>query len=145
MKKLILLFFFAVYSYAITPYSLENLKELNIKFINKKDVIPKVLEEKITKEVKDKLESLGIKTTSDKYAYLKMTVKITNFDKIKFVRTSLVLQEDVKLHRDETFEAMAVTYQKNDEFELEDLEVDIYESFIKYLLDDFIEQYKSEN
>ena len=145
MKKLILLFFFAVYSYAITPYSLENIKELNIKFINKKDVIPKVLEEKITKEVKDKLESLGIKTTSDKYAYLKMTVKITNFDKIKFVRTSLVLQEDVKLQRDENFEAMAVTYQKNDEFELEDLEVDIYESFIKYLLDDFIEQYKSEN
>lgn len=145
MKKLILLFLFAVYSYAITPYSLENLKELNIKFINKKDVIPKALEEKITKEVKEKLESLGIKTTSEKFAYLKMTVKINSFGKTKFVRTSLILQEDVTLHRNESFEAMAVTYQKNDEFELDDLEVDIHDSFIKYLLDDFILQYKSEN
>ena len=35
MKKIIFLFLAAIYSYAITPFSLENLKELNVKFLNK--------------------------------------------------------------------------------------------------------------
>lgn len=145
MKKLIFLFLFTVYSYAITPFSLEGLKELNIKFINKKDTISKALEEKITKKVKEKLQAVGIKTDTSKYLYLKMIVKIDEFDKTKFVRTAIIVQEDVILLREPTFESMAITYQKNDEFEVEDLEIDIYESFVNYLLDDFVEQYKSEN
>ena len=40
---------------------------------------------------------------------------------------------------------MAITYQKSDDFEAEDLEKDIYESIVEYLLVDFIDQYKEEN
>lgn len=145
MKKLILLFLSIVYSYAITPFSLENLKEVNVKFLNKKDVIPKALEEKITKKVIEKLHELGIKTHTDKYSHLKMSVKIDKFDKVTFVRTKIVIQEDVQYLRGEPFEFMAITYEKSDSFEAEDLEKDIYESIVNYLLEDFIEQYKAEN
>ena len=145
MKKLIFLVFTFVYSYGITPFSLEGIKELNVKFLNKNEKIPKVLEEKIVKEVEEKLKKLGIKTNSDKYLYLKISLKIDEFGKTKFVRTSMTIQEDVKLLRNTSFESMAITYQKSDEFEAEDLQNDIYESIVKYLLVDFIEQYKSEN
>ena len=145
MKKIIVLLLLLTYSYAITPFSLENLKELNIKFLNKKETISKSLEEKITKKVKEKLENLGIKTKTDKFSYLKMGVKIDKFDKITFVRTSIQIQEDVEILRDNPFKFMAITYKKDDSFEAEDLENDIYESIVDYLLEDFIDQYKDEN
>lgn len=61
MKKLILLLLFCVYSFAITPFSLENVKELNVKLLNKNETISKALEEKIENKVKEKLEAIGIK------------------------------------------------------------------------------------
>lgn len=145
MKKLILVILAVVYSYAITPFSLENVKELNVKFLNKNETISKTLEEKITKTVKEKLEKLGIKTKTDRYSHFKMSVKIDRFEKITFVRTKILIQEDVKYLREEPFEFMAITYEKSDSFEAEDLENDIYESIVNYLLEDFIEQYKAEN
>lgn len=145
MKKLILLFLISVYSYAITPFSLEGIKELNVKFLNKDETISKALEERITNKVIEKLQALGIKTKTDKYSHFKMGIKIDKFGDVDFVRTFIVIQEDVKLLRNPSFESMAITYQKTDDFEAEDLENDIYESIVDYLLADFIEQYKEEN
>lgn len=145
MIKIIFLFLTTIYSYAITPFSLENLKELNVKFLNKSEKISQALEEKITNKVREKLQSVGIKTNTDTYAHLKISVKIDQFGKTQFVRTSIIIQEDVKLLRNPSFESMAITYQKSDDFEAEDLEKDIYESIVDYLLVDFIDQYKEEN
>lgn len=146
MKKLILLLLFCVYSFAITPFSLENVKELNVKLLNKNETISKALEEKIENKVKEKLEAIGIKTNTDKYSHFKMSVKIDKFDDVTFVRTSILIQEDVTtMFREKPVHAMAITYQKSDEFEAEKLEEDIYESFVNYLLVDFIDQYKEEN
>lgn len=75
-----------------------------------------------------------------------MSVKIDKFDDVTFVRTSILIQEDVTtMFREKPVHAMAITYQKSDEFEAEKLEEDIYESFVNYLLVDFIDQYKEEN
>lgn len=145
MKKLILLVLLAVYSFAVTPFSLENLKEVNVKFLNKKNTISNELAQKITDKVKEKLEEVGIKTNSEKYSHFKMAIKIDKFGKTTFVRTTIMVQEDVQILRDKPFVSMALTYEKSDDFEAEDLEKDIYESFVSYLLEDFIEQYKSEN
>lgn len=145
MKKLILITLFTSYLFAITPYSLENIKEVNLIFLNKKETISKALEEKITKAVKEKLEKVGIKTKTDKYSNFLIKVKIHKFDKVDFVRASITIVEDVKPIRDESIVTIAVTYKKEDNFEAEELEVDIYESIVDYLLVDFIEQYKAEN
>lgn len=145
MKKLTLFILSIYYCYAITPFSLEGLKELNVKFLNKNEIISKTLEEKIENDVKVKLKAAGINIQTSKYAYFKMGVKIDDFEKTKFVRTFIVVQEDVTLLRKSPFESMAITYQMNDDFEAENLEKDIYESIVEYLLTNFLEQYKEEN
>lgn len=145
MKKLVLFLSLCIYSFAITPYSLENIKEVNLKFLNKKETISKALEEKITKKLKEELEKLGIKTETDKYSNFLIKVKINKFDKTQFVQTSIFIVEDITPARDKNIETIAITYKKDDSFEAEELEADIYESIIDYLLEDFKEQYKSEN
>jgi hypothetical protein len=156
-KTLILLIFVFTYSFSLTPYSLENLKEVNIKVLNKKELISKELEEKIEEKIKKELKKLGIKTQSKKYSNFLVKIKV---DKIKiekqeinkqnyinFVRTAIILSEDVKLLRESNYQAVATTYVKEDSFESQtkELEDDIYESVIIYLLNSFIEQYKDEN
>jgi hypothetical protein len=63
----------------------------------------------------------------------------------QFVQTSIMIVEDIKPVRDESLLTIAITYKKDDSFIAENLEVDIYESIVDYLLEDFIEQYKAEN
>lgn len=145
MRKIFLFLIFSIYSYALTPYSLENLKEVNIKFFNKKETISKELEEKITKKIEGELNKLGVKTKTDNYSNFILKVKINKFEEVTFVRTSLFIIEDIKPIRDEDIETIAITYQISDEFEAEELELEIYESFVDYLFEDFKEQYKAEN
>lgn len=145
MKNVVLLCLFTIYSYAITPFSLENIKELNVKVLNKKETISKILEEKIEKKIKEEFQKLGIKTDTNNYSNFLIKIKINKFDKITFVRTSISIVEDITPLRDKDIETIAITYKKDDSFEAENLELDIYESIIEYLLEEFIEQYKEEN
>jgi len=145
MKKIILLSIFAIYSFAITPFSLENLTELNVKILNKKNEISKKLEKKLELDIKKKLENLGIKTKTDKYINFLVKIKINNIKDVNFIQTSISISEDVSPTRDKFLEILAITYKKEDSFETEDLEADIYESVVDYLLEDFIEQYVDEN
>ena len=145
MKKLFLLVLMFSYSFSISPYSLENLKEVNIEVLNKKEIIPKELEKKIVDKIKIEFEKLGIKTKSKKFSNFKIKIKIDKIKNIDFVRTSIMVSEDVIPLRDKDAEILAITYQKEDYFEAEELEADIYESIVDYLLVDFIDQYKEEN
>jgi len=145
MRKLIFLFIFCLNSFAITPFSLENLNEVNIKILNKKDVISKSLEKRLKNDIKIKLEKLGIKTKTEKFSNFLVKIKIDKIGNINFVRTSIIISEDVIPLRDKSLETLAITYQKDDSFEAENLEADIYESIVDYLLEDFIDQYKDEN
>ncbi|QDF28443.1 hypothetical protein [Halarcobacter anaerophilus] len=145
MKKLILFLLFTLYSFAVTPYSLENLKEVNLKVLNKKNEISEKLEKRLNEDIKVKLEKAGIKTKTEKYSNFLVKIKINKIKDINFVRTSIMISEDVIPLRDKDVEALAITYKKDDSFEAENLEKDIYESIVDYLLEDFLEQYKDEN
>lgn len=145
MKKLILFLLLTLYSFAVTPYSLENLKEVNLKVLNKKNEISEKLEKRLKEDIKVKLEKAGIKTKTEKYSNFLVKIKINKIKDVTFVRTSIMISEDVISLRDKDVEALAITYKKDDSFEAEDLEKDIYESIVDYLLEDFLEQYKDEN
>lgn len=145
MKKLLLLIFVFTYSFSISPYTLENLKEMNIKVLNKRETISKELEKKIENKIKEEFTKLGIKTESKEFSNFKIKINIDKIKGVDFVRTAILVSEDVIPLRDKDLEMFAITYQKNDYFEAENLEDDIYESIIDYLLVDFIEQYKEEN
>ena len=96
-------------------------------------------------KIKEELKKLGIKSETKKFSNFLVKIQIDKIGEIDFVRTSIILSEDVKLFRETDFEAIAITYRKDDSFEAENLEKDIYESVVDYLLADFIEQYKEEN
>lgn len=145
MKKLLLILLSSVYLFAITPYSLENFKEVNIKVLNKKKTISKELEEKIENKIKKEFKKLGIESKTENYSNFLVKIKVNKIKDINFVNTSIFISEDVKPLRDQELVMMAITYRKSDSFEAENLEDDIYESVIEYLLEDFIEQYKEEN
>ncbi|QKF81462.1 hypothetical protein [Halarcobacter ebronensis] len=145
MRVIFLLFFCFLYLFAITPYNLENLKELNVKILNKKNEISKELEEKIKGDITAKLQELGVKTKSESYSNFLVQIKIDKINGIDFVRTALIISEDVSPLRDKDLEILAITYKKEDSFEAEDLQKDIYESVVKYLFEDFCEQYRAEN
>lgn len=145
MRKLIVFIFLFTYSFAITPFSLEGLKEVNLKILNKKKNISEKLEYEMKSKIKDELKKLGIKSETKNFSNFLVKIQIDKIGDIDFVRTSIILSEDVKLFRETNFEAIAITYRKDDSFEAENLEKDIYESVVDYLLADFIEQYKEEN
>lgn len=145
MKKLLLLAIFLTHSFALTPFSLEGLKEVNLKVLNKRETISKELETKIENKIKEEFKKLGIKTQSKSFSNFKVRIKIDKIKDVDFVRTSIIVSEDVIPLRDTSLETIAITYKKDDSFESEDLEIDIYESIIEYLLEEFIEQYKEEN
>jgi len=60
---------------------------------------------------------------------------------------SMFIVEDTISARDKTTENMSITYYKDDFFDSnsKEIQVDIYESIIEYLLSDLMEQYKEEN
>jgi len=145
MKSLIFLFFSSIYLFGITPFSLENIKEVNVNILNKKEVISKDLELKLERKIIEELQELGIKTQTENYINFIVKISIDNIKDVKFVRTSIMISEDVAPLRDKELLMIAITYKKSDSFEAEDLEVDIYESIIDYLFEDFKDQYKDEN
>ena len=111
MKTLALLFFFVISSFAITPYSLENVKEVNLKILNKKETISKELEEKIENKIKEEFKKLGIKTTTENYSNFLVKIKIDKIQNIDFVRTSIFITEDIIPLRDKSLETIAITYK----------------------------------
>jgi len=60
---------------------------------------------------------------------------------------SMFIVEDTVSARDKTTETMSITYYKDDFFDSnsKEIQTDIYESIIHYLLSDFLEQFKEEN
>lgn len=145
MRIFFLVLLFATLSMAVTPFSLENLKELNLTILNKKEIISKKLEERIKEKILSDLHNLGIQTKSEHYFNFLVSIKIDTIKEIPFVRTSILITEDVVSSRAKDLELLAITYKKEDSFEAENIEEDIYESIAVYLMDDFIEQYKDEN
>lgn len=151
MKKLLITALLSIQAFALTPFSLEEIKELNIKIFTKshmKKTLPQTLKEKIYKDVVKKLKNTGIKITSKNQITLIIKIQGIKFSKDRYaIYNSISIVEDILSTRARKgVENMGITYYKEDFFESEeDLATNIYESVVDYLLDDFIEQYKEEN
>lgn len=147
MRYIIFSFIFILNAYAITPFSLEGFKETNVKVLSKNSIIKKPFKQKLLKELKSQLKNIGIKTSSKYFSNLLIKIETVKLKENIVVNISLLIVEDVIPARDKNLTNMAITYKNNDMFESskEELETDIYESAIEYLLFDFIEQYKEEN
>lgn len=145
MKKIfIILLCSALSSFAITPFSLENLKSVNFKILDKKKILKSEVKEALKSQIQEKLLAAHLQTKSDNFANFLISFKIYKLESKELCTVSLLLIEDVSIQRASKTKAIAITYKKEDSFEVENFQEDLSES-IEYLIDDFLAQYEEEN
>lgn len=145
MKKIfIILLCSALSSFAITPFSLENLKSVNFKILDKKKILKSEVKEALKSQIQEKLLAAHLQTKSDNFANFLISFKIYKLENKELCTVSLLLIEDVSIQRASKTKAIAITYKKEDSFEVENFQEDLSES-IEYLIDDFLAQYEEEN
>ena len=143
MKFLFILITFYTLSFAQTPFTLTKFKSLYPMVEIYTDKVPDSYKVKITKILKEYTDELGINTKgySDRPLVI-MISRIAVGDKLT-LKMALIIGEEVK-SLDDGAEVFAITYQKVDIFEVEDLDEDLIDT-VEYLLELFKEQYIEDN
>lgn len=138
---------FASNVFALTPFSLEGVKELNVKVLDKSKLTSEQTLDKIKTSVQTGLENLNIKTKSDQFSNFIVKIQGEKFDDRYALHISMFIVEESYPIRNEDQETMSITYYKEDFFETnhKTLQEDIFDSVIYYLLEDMADQYKAEN
>lgn len=146
MKKVIALLGISLATtlFAISPFSLEGLKAVNITLLNKSALLPEPFVQSLEKELAQKLQAQGIQTSARHFSNLLIKVQHHKSGQSNLCYVSLSLVENGTFVRSSPIEAIAVSFTKDDLFECEEIQRDVAES-ISYLLDEFIDQYKEEN
>jgi hypothetical protein len=145
MKHIVFTIFLITSSFALTPFSLEGIQSVNIKLFDKSKLVSKELKQKIVHQIESEFTKLGIKTKSDNFSNFIVKIEAIQIEKTYAVNITMFLAEDVIPSRDQSLQSLGITYRKSDFFTTQDLEEELYESIIDFLLFDFIEQYKDEN
>ena len=146
INKIFILFtLISTFSYAVTPFSLEGLKAVNVLVLNKDKKISKQLLKEIKDETIEQLQVAGIKTKTDEFSNFLIKIEVEEVGTKSVVTVKLILIESVSPVRDKKLENVAFTYQKNDFFIPDELEVEVYDSAVEFLVPNFIDQYIEEN
>lgn len=146
MKYPLLISILASSLFAISPYNLEGIKELNVRISDKGKILSKDAKLKFENQIKKDLELLGIKTNTKEFVNLIVKIEGLAVKEKQILNISLIVNENINPARDPKIQGIGLTYMKNDLFEVEEnIEKDIEETVFKMLLDDFKKQYKEEN
>ena len=148
MKKLLFIILFIVTNlFALSPFSLEGITEVNLKVIDKSKLTTKTNLEKITYDLEQTLDKLHIKTSTKHFSNFIVKIQGIQINEKYVMHISMFIVEDTIPARNKSIENMGITYYRDDFFDSnsKEIQTDIYESVINYLLSDFIEQYKEEN
>lgn len=142
----ILILFFLTFtpSFAMSPFSLESIKSVNVKIFDKDKVLDEPSLKALTQEVENKLLIIGIKSSTKAFSNLIIKIQAIKLDSITVCHINLSLVENARIARSNLVEGIAIGYMKDDLFESDNIKQDIAES-IKFLVDEFVEQYKKEN
>ncbi len=146
MKQLLLLPILALNLFAISPYNLEGIKELNVRISDKGKLLPKETKLKFENKIREDLEKLGIKTNTKEFVNFVIKLEGLEIKEKQIVNVSLIINENINPTRDPKIQGIGLTYMKNDLFEVEEtVEKDIEDTIFNLLFDDFKKQYKEEN
>jgi hypothetical protein len=143
----ITLLFLTTHLFAISPFSLEGIKEFNIKVLDKSKFTTERNLTNIKKRIKTNLYNAGIKTKCDTFSNFVVKIQGGKFGEKYALHISMFIVEETYPLRNKKQETMSITYYKDDFFDSDEkeLQMDIYDSVINYLLEDMLEQYKVEN
>ena len=144
MRFLIATLILSTSLFAVTPFSLQNVKSVNIVIADKGKALHKDTVPKIKKDVEAKLQELGIKTQTDDFINFIIKVDVIKLEKKHAVYVSLFMIESVNPLRDKELQNVAITYKQDDFFIADELDEEVYESAVEFLLYSFEEQYLEE-
>lgn len=147
MRYLCILFFYCLCTlplFALTPFSLEALKEVNVTLLDKQKLLNEVYLKTIKIEVENKLQNVGITTTTQHFSNLLIKIQKYAIKESTFIHVSLSIVENAELKRSPSINGIAISYTKDDMFETTSIEADVKESIL-FLLDELIDQFKEEN
>lgn len=149
MKNLSLVISFLLFSqltlFATTPYNLEGIKALNVLVIDQSATISPELEKKISVGLKSKLEKNGIASKKDGVGALFVKITSTKIGKTTVAYINLGIGEEAEIDRSHKVKSFALTYSFDDMIESENIEADVYDSVMNFLIDEFLEQYHEDN
>lgn len=131
--------------YALSPFSLEGVESVNVKVLSKNKLVSKDTIKKIEEKTIVSLKKMGIKTITDEFSNFLIKIQVEEINKQFAVNVSLMLVESINPTRDTELTNIAITYQKSDFFIADDLNSEVYESAVEFLLPLFEEQYIAEN
>ena len=149
MKNLSFVISFLLFSqltlFATTPYNLEGIKALNVLVIDQSATISPELEKKISVGLKSKLEKNGIASKKDGVGAMFVKITSTKIGKTTVAYINLGIGEEAEIDRSHKVKSFALTYSFDDMIESENIEADVYDSVMNFLIDEFLEQYHEDN
>jgi len=147
MIKLFLALLITTNLFALSPFSLEGIKSVNLKVLDQSKLVSKNQLDSLKNNIEMELKNLDIKTSSDLFSNFIVKIQGEKVNQQYILHISMFIVEESSPIRDKKQENMSITYYKDDFFTTNEnsLSTDLKESVIGYLLYDLIEQYKVEN
>ena len=149
MKKFSFVICFLLFSqftlYATTPYNLEGFKALNVIVVDNSATISPQLTKRLVTELKSKLEKNGIESKKDNVGALFVKITSTKIGKITVAHIHLGMGEEAEVERSYKVKSFALTYSYDDMIESENIEAEVYDSVMNFLIEEFLEQYREDN
>ena len=143
MKFLLIIMSAYLLSHAQTPFILTNVKEVYPLVGIYTDKVPLTYRQRITDIISKYAKELGMDTKGYSPRPLGIIVSRVAVGKTLVLKVALIMGEEVR-RLDDNEEVFALTYQKVDIVEIENLEVDLIDS-VEFLLEEFKEQYIEDN
>lgn len=131
----------------MSPFSLEGLKEVNIKVIDNSQFTNKQNLQKINESINFSLEKTDIKTSTEQFSNFIVKIQGVKIEEKYVMHISMFIIEDSIPLRDEDLKNMSITYYQEDMFvsTKSNLQIDIYDSIVNYLLSSVITLHKNQN
>lgn len=128
-----------------TPYNLEGLYALNILVLDENDILTPAQEKRLKTALKTRLEENGIAGNKDGVGAVFLKLTALKMPKSSVVHLTLGVGEEAIVKRKSAVETYVLAYSLDDMIETQNIEADVYESAINYLLDEFLEQFHEDN
>ena len=143
MKIILTLVLLAFSLFAQTPFTLTKISELYPLVEIHTDKVPQTYKALFTKEIEEYAQELHISTKNYSQRTLAIIISRVAVGKSLVLKVRLLLGEEVK-RLDDGEEVFAITYQKADIIEVDDLDENLVDS-VEYLLEEFKDQYIEDN
>lgn len=143
MKLLLTFMLFTLTLFAQTPFTLTKIKSLYPLVEIHTNKVPQSYKAEFTKTIQKYAKEMKISTKGYSGRTLAILISRVAIGKQLALKVRLLLGEEVK-RLDDGEEVFAITYQKVDMFEVDNLDEDLVDS-VEYLLEEFKDQYKEDN